>query len=208
MDDLIILTADKNTETVIDTILSKRIQSLNISRIVYKIFVHPHHDSGMLNESHEFLRAFQNQYKYAIAIFDKQDCGLLDTRDNIERAVEQKLNTSGWNNRSSVIAIDPELEIWMWVDSPHLYKALGWGQLELDDWLTQESLRLSGRIKPADPKKAIESALAEKRIPRSSSIYGEIAATVSLANCTDGSFLKFKTTLQNWFGNPYPNQEA
>lgn len=38
-----------------------------------------------------------------------------------------------------------------------------------------------------------------KGIPRSSSIYQDIAERVSVNRCQDPSFLRFKTILQNWF---------
>jgi hypothetical protein len=201
MDNLIVLVADKNTEAVINTLFSQRINSLNIKPIAHKIFIHPHRDSGLLNESHEFLRQFNNQYQYAMVIFDKEGCGKSESRRNIENTIETNLSNNGWQSRCVAIVIEPELEIWMWSSSPHVAKALGWEQLELAGFLEQKLVPLLNSGKPERPKEAIESALREKRIPRSSSIYSEITSKVSLDRCSDSSFLKFRQTLQQWFPN-------
>jgi len=198
--DVIILVADTNMKKTIETILD-RPKSLSIRKITSEVFVHPEHDAGVFNKAHEYLRLFQSQYKYAMVLFDKKDCGFKGNRENIEKKVEDNLIKSGWSGRCSVIAIDPELEIWVWSESPHVATALGWEKKELDSWLQENNFILSNETKPHDPKEAMESALAnaKERIPRSSSIYAEIARNVSLKFCTDSSFLKFKKTLQQWF---------
>jgi hypothetical protein len=134
-----------------------------------------------------------------MVLFDKEGCGDFSERASIERMIEKRLNDSGWNNRCAVIVLDPELEIWVWSDSPHVAAALGWNQLELNLWLQQKSLCSSDSQKPHNPKEAMEFVLREKRIPRSSAIYAEIASKVSLERCSDISFLKFKIVLKQWF---------
>lgn len=197
--DVIILVADTNMKITVSTILLERLKSLNVQKITFDIFVHQEHDAGVFNRAHEFLCPFQSQYKYAMVLFDKKDCGFIGNRINIENSVENNLKNSGWNGRCSAIAIDPELEIWVWSNSPHVATALGWEKKELDSWLQNKNFITSIGTKPRDPKEEMESALNIKRIPRSSSIYAEIAKKVSLISCIDRSFLKFRTTLQQWF---------
>jgi len=202
--DVIILVADTNMEKTVSAILTRQ-ESLKIHEIKFDVFVHPEHDAGVFNNAHEYLRycqsQSQSQYKYAMVLFDKKDCGFKGNREDIEKKVEDNLIKSGWGDRCSVIAIDPELEIWVWSESPHVATALGWKMGKLNSWLKKNNFILSNETKPRDPKEAMESALAKKRIPRSSSIYAEIAQNVSLKFCTDSSFLKFKKTLQQWFSN-------
>lgn len=98
------------------------------------------------------------------------------------------------------IVFKPELEIWLWVDSPHTANELGWDNYpNLKDFLIQRGLWISGKLKPDRPKEAVEAALWKRKIPRSSSIYYNIAKKVSLERCTDASFHNFKSLLKRWF---------
>lgn len=70
--------------------------------------------------------------------------------------------------RTEVVVIDPELEIWVWSASPHVEDVLGWkgSTPPLRSWLCNQGLWGDDRPKPQDPKRAMEGALYEKRIPR------------------------------------------
>jgi hypothetical protein len=111
------------------------------------------------------------------------------------------LSQNGWGQRTSAIVIDPELEIWVWSDSPHVDEVLGWSgrQPDLRTWLTQRGSITDRNGKPNLPKEATEAALKEVRKPRSSSIYQQLAEKVSLGRCVDPAFIKLKNTLQSWF---------
>lgn len=196
--DIVFLVADKNMETTVSTLLTRQ-GSLDIRVITCDIFIHQYRDTGVLNNSHDFLRPFQNKYKYAMVLLDREGCGDNRERKVIEETVENFLNSSGWQGRCATIVFDPELEIWVWSDSPHVAKALGWEQTEINSWLQQKKFCSLGNQKPTRPKEAMEEALREKKIPRSSYIYKEIASQVSLKNCSDPSFLKFREVLQRWF---------
>jgi hypothetical protein len=45
----------------------------------------------------------------------------------------------------------------------------------------------------------MEAALREVRIPRSSSLYGQLAEKVGLQRCADESFRRFGNVLVSWF---------
>lgn len=198
INDLIVLVADKNMAAVVFRVLT-RWQSMRIRETTSKIYVHPYRDAGVLSGAHEFLRPFLNHYSYAMVLFDREGCGDFQSREAIEKMVEEHLNNSGWSSRCAVIVLDPELEIWVWSNSPHVAETLGWEQSELNLWLEKNSFRPSVSQKPERPKEAMELALREKKIPRSSAIYAEIALKVSIERCSDNGFLKFKRILQQWF---------
>lgn len=198
MKDLIALVADKNMEFAIKGIL-KRTASLNIREISYDIKVHSHRDPGIYKTAHDFLRIFINKYSYAIIMLDKEGCGCNEDSSQIANDIQSKLNSSGWGNRSKVIVIDPELEIWIWSDSPEVSVCMGWDNTTLRSWLQSEGHILSNIQKPQNPKLVFESALRITRKPRSSSIYREIAEKVSFERCIDPAFQKLKSTLQQWF---------
>lgn len=205
MKDLVVLVPDKNVYSGIDGLLSRH-ESLNIKQISYEIFVHPLHDPGVYDDAANFLRQFSNQYLYALVFVDYEGSGQEQTLPgDIAIKVRKEIERNGWSNRVEVIVFDPELEIWVWADSPHTASALGWNSFPgLKNWLTQQGFWAQNAAKPQRPKEAVEIALRKKRIPRSSSIYQEIAQNVSLIGCQDDSFIKFKNILQQWF----PKEES
>jgi hypothetical protein len=169
---------------------------------LYDIFVHPEKDPGCLLKAHDFLRAFSSSYSHALVMFDRQGCGRDErSRDELEKMVEDHLRQSGWAGRSTAIAIDPELENWVWTGSHHVDAVLGWKgrSTGLRDWLISEGFLGAQEVKPARPKQAVEKALWLARKPRSSSLYLQLAKRVSLSGCTDGAFRKLQKTLSNWF---------
>lgn len=198
MKDLIVLVADKNMEFAVKGIL-QRTASLKIRKIFYDIKVHNHRDPGVYRTAHDFLRIFNNKYQYALVILDKEGCGCNENSPKIASDIQLKLDISGWKDRSQVIVLDPELEIWVWSDSPEVALCIGWNNSELRDWLQSEGHISPSAHKPHNPKLVFEDALRIKRKPRSSSIYGKLAERVSLERCTDKAFRTFKDTLQNWF---------
>src|SRR4029077_8753446 len=115
-----------------------------------------------------------------------------------------RLGEAGWGDRAAAIVISPELENWVWSDSPHIDRALGWGgsEVPLKDWLGERGSRNAEAIKPARPKEAVELALRIAYKPRSSSIYFELAQSVSTDRCTDPAFLKLRRCLREWFPPP------
>ena len=197
----LILVADKNMEATIRGIL-QRPESLGIRAITFDIYVHIHRDPGCLLESHSFLMPFNQNYQQAIVMFDREGCGQENSsREELEVSVEDQVSLMGWGNRSSAIVIDPELEAWVWKNSPHVSNALGWGNnlIDLHNWLRENDFLSENEIRPRNPKEALEAALRIVRKPRSSAIYSILAQQVSLRNCIDPSFLKLRTSLQDWF---------
>lgn len=200
--ELICLVADKDMEQTILGLLSRG-PSLGIrSSLSYQIFIHPLRDPGCFYESHHFLRQFANQFQYALVLFDYEGSGQeSDPPSEVETYCEQQLASNGWGQRSRVILLNPELEIWVWSNSPHVDACLNWSQRnpDLRTWMRQQKLLGPDEIKPQRPKEALERALQEVRKPRSSAIYRQLASKVSLKGCTDPSFRRLQTTLQTWF---------
>ncbi len=199
--DLIVVVADRNMEAAISAILSRN-QSLGIKPLSFKVYVHFHRDPGCRLESHLLLKPYVNNYAHAIVMFDRSGCGRdFLPREDLEAAVEQNLSGTGWNARAVALVLDPELETWVWKDSPHVDAALGWTgrNPNLPAWLRLGGFIEEGEIFPRRPKEAMEKALRIVRKPRSSSIYSQLGKTVGLRNCINPTFLKLKNTLQQWF---------
>jgi hypothetical protein len=199
--DVIFLVADRNIEAAVQGLLS-RTRSLAIRPTTFVIRTHPGKDPGCYGKAHEFLRAFHRRYAYGIVIFDREGRGN-DTqpRETLESEVEHRLAGTGWHDRARAIVLDPELETWVWSDSPHVDVALGWTQRSpaLRSWLAEQGFLEQNQVKPDRPKEAMEAVLRFVRKPRSSAIYQYLAVKLSLRRCTDPAFEKFTTTLQQWF---------
>jgi len=205
--DLIVLVADKNMESAVSGVL-RRHHSLGIRPVTADIRRHPEKDCGCRMGGIEFLSPFVNQYDHAVLMFDFEGCGI-ETKDvqELENEIEAALRER-WGDRGSVIIIAPELDIWVWSDSPHVDRVLGWtGKApDLRSWLTEQVFLLPEQEKPIRPKEALEKALYVARKPRSSSIYQALAEKVSFARCGDRAFLKLKETLKKWFQEEKNNE--
>jgi hypothetical protein len=179
----------------------KRHHSLGIHEISYKVVQQPTHDSGVLQSGHKLLESQNKNYRHALEICDRHGCGKEALpREELETLIENQLSNH-WADRAAAIVIDPELENWVWTDSPHVAQVIGWpgGMPALRTWLQNEGLLIRGCAKPTDPKAAFQKALRWTRKPSSSSLFQTIASKVSLQACTDPAFLKLRATLQRWF---------
>ena len=197
---LVALAADRDIEEAI-TKLFARPEALGVVPFRYEIRRHPRRDPGCRVDAADFLRPFSNRFSHALVVFDRDGCGDPGPREDIEARVESELRRSGWEDRGRAVVIDPELEVWVWSNSPAVLSALRWtqGHQALRSWLAAEQLWNSGSAKPHDPKAAMLRCLQETRRRRSARIFGEIAAGTSLEGCCDPAFGKIRTVLREWY---------
>ena len=202
--DLVILTADRDARFAIQGILA-RWKALGIRQIVDPLcVVHPQRDPGVFHNLDDgLLPAFARTHRHAMVIMDREGSGVEHLKSSVEmeETIEAALRAKGWGDRAAAIVIDPELEAWIWADSPHVAEVLGWqGRTpNLASWLEQKNWKTPDSPKPSRPKEALDAALYETKIPHSSSLFRKLAEKISLLRCTDRSFLKMRTTLQRWF---------
>jgi hypothetical protein len=199
--DLVVLTADKNMKFAIQALIN-RPEAIGIRHISTMFYIHPERDPGCLLRADAFLRPFIQRYAHAIVVFDREGCGSSQkARVELEDSVAETLSRSGWGERTDAIVIDPELENWVFSHSPEVDLAMGWAGRTppLRSWLEERGFLIAGQAKPSRPKEAMQAALRHVRMPRSSSIYSQIAERVSVGRCTDQAFLKLKQRLQSWF---------
>lgn len=202
--DIVFLVPCHNIEFSLRGLLTRH-ESLGFRKLVdrdYDIRRHPKRDPGCLQDSHNFLRPFCSQYAYALVLFDRAGCGKdYLSKDRLEKMVEEQLAVNGWGDRAAAIVFDPELEVWVWSESPHVDDVLGWKgkQPDLTTWLVEQGFKKEGAAKPLQPKEAVEKALRISRKARSAALYKQLAEKVGLKKCTDPAFDKFKTVMQTWF---------
>jgi hypothetical protein len=202
--DLVVLVADQDIEFAVRGLLSRH-EALGFTKLVsqdYDVYRHPEKDPGCLLQCHDFLRPFFNLYAHALVMFDRSGCGKDGlSRERLENIVEKQLAINGWNDRAAVIVFDPELEVWVWSESPHVDAVLGWKgkQPNLTTWLLERGFKQEDEAKPNCPKEAVEEALRIAQKARSAALYKQLAERVSLRKCVDPAFDKLKTILQTWF---------
>jgi len=201
--DLVVLVPCKDCEETIRALLSERCPALGIRELTFDIYPQSLHDPSVYRNGHAFLRQFTGQYHHALAVFDREGSGAADSlsREEIEAEVQARLTKNGWDDRAEVIVFDPLLDTWVWSDSPHVDRCLGWKNRcpPLREWLTEQGLWPQGTRKPLRSKEAVIAAMKKVKKSRSSAIYSQLARTVSLQRCQDAAFLKFKSVLRKWF---------
>ena len=211
--DIVLLVADLDAENALRGIV-QRWQSLGIRPLVegrqLDILRHPQRDPGCRCNAEGFLEGFVRTHRHALIVFDHAGCGWDDrAATDVEVEVEDRLSRAGWKDRCAAIVIDPELEAWVWSDSPHVAAELGWTGRHppLREWLETNRWIAGGAVKPNDPKTAMLRAMREANKPPSPRIFSKLAETVSLIRCQDRAFLKLKTTPRAWFPSAKGSQE-
>lgn len=199
--DLVVVVPDKAIEQAITGLLEHP-RKLGIRPIRSRILAHSGHDPGCYATGHELLQPFSGTASYGLVIFDRAwDGSPSGSASELERDVLEKLRPT-WSNRAGCIVIDPELEAWLWTDSPHLCEALGWSGssvAELRAWIAEKGLWAADSPKPSDPKKAFRRAAHHGNVPPSSAIFRELAGKISYERCTDRSFRLLTGLLRTWF---------
>ncbi|MCS6835757.1 MAG: hypothetical protein NZ750_07050 [Anaerolineae bacterium] len=202
--DLVVVCADLDAEQALKTMLSNNLK-LGTAPFSFSLYRHQG-DSNCRNSAHDFLKPFVDQYRFALVVFDHHGSG--DERvapDEVRRQVLENLSRAGWQGRCEAIVIAPELEAWVWSESPNVAQVMGWESTpKLRRWLQEQSLWPEQVAKPSDPKSAYEKALRQAKKARSARIFAQLAEHVSYKGCQDASFNLLLDTLKGWF----PPQEA
>ncbi|OGP93183.1 MAG: hypothetical protein A2156_08510 [Deltaproteobacteria bacterium RBG_16_48_10] len=164
-------------------------------------------DPGVWRRAHEFLRGKQYTHRHAVIILDNAwDGSPGPTR--IEANITRNMVSCGWNRtRFEVIVINPELEAWIWQDSPDVEEAFGHVRppslreklATVRHKASGQALWPPGEAKPPDPKAAVETVLSMYRLGPASPVFNEIASKVSVGQCQDPAFQKLRAALQRWF---------
>lgn len=198
--DLVALVADKSIEQAIAGLLGRH-ESLRVRPIRHRILIHPQRDPGCYHTGHEILRPFASSATNALVVLDRSWEGAPSSDPTaLASDIEQAL-AAAWGDRARCIVIDPEVEAWIWSDSPHVSEVLGWrGDLPgLRVWLEEQGYWDKHRDKPEDPKTAFRAAIRQARIPPSSAMFAELAGRVGLNRCSDPAFTRLLTCLREWF---------
>jgi len=199
--DLVCLVADRSIEAAIEAVL-RRHEALGICPLEFETLVHPERDPGCLHEPAKLLGGYTDRARHALVVLDRAwDGAPAGDAAALEKLLEQELSRIGPAGWGKAIVIEPELEAWVFSDSPHVATTLSWTEpTALRDALAAAGLWERGRAKPEDPKRAMEWVLRRVRLPRSSSLFRKLGSRVSLQRCEDRSFVRLAGILRGWFG--------
>jgi hypothetical protein len=198
--DLVALVADSHQERVLRVLLCERRAALGLRPVSFDPpYVHPTHDPGVYREAHRFLMPFRDSHQHALVILDTEFPGSPRSRATIETTIQQALDRAGWQGRSQVIAIEPELEAWVWSDSPHVEHILGLTHEEIRRFADERGWWPQGAGKPYRPKELLGIILRKANKSPSAAVFGQLAARVGLQRCSDPAFAKLRETLRAWF---------
>ena len=201
MKDLVILAADKDLEHALKGLLA-RPEALGTRPVDADIFVEPNmtlpvHCAALISWSTS-LRTTATGCSYSTTMGSGREG---TTPQDLQTTLNEAFAGSIWGERGRAVVLSPELEAWIWSDSPHVDVVAGWRNRDpkLRPWLIEQKYLRVGEVKPGRPKEAFEAALREAQKPRSASLYQQIAERVSLRRCTDTAFLELKSILSKWF---------
>jgi hypothetical protein len=199
MKDLILLVADKNAQFALRGALN-RPKALGIRPITFDSDVHSGRDGGARKTGPELLALRRHQFRRALLALDFEGSGTECTDAvALEAQLDHRLR-SAWGERAKAIVIEPELDAWVWGSDNVVAGVIEWpAGTGIRDWLRQEGFDFMSHDKPRRPKEAFEALLAKLKMPRSSALYEEIAASISLRNCHDPAFIRLREVLRGWF---------
>ncbi len=159
-------------------------------------------DPGLYVRANELLRPLTADYRRAVVIVDDEWDGSPGA-EAIEQQLRAHLADAGWSADAALaLVVCPEADVWLWSDSPHSARALGWPSWsELRPALEGEGWIAPGQAKPDRPKEAAEWALRHcgHKAPRSAALYRQVASRASIKRCEDSALERLLSTLRAWF---------
>ena len=206
--DLVVVVPDGGIEQAMRGILS-RPERVGIRPLRGVAYVKHKFDHKVFSEGHLLAAPFRRTHDHALVLLDLAwDGRPTDDAAELSRLVEARLQ-SAWGDAARCVVIDPELEVWVWSDSPHVATELGWpNSAALRAWLASQRLWRQGVAKPTDPKAAFERATRWARVVPSNAIFRSLAEKVSFERCRDGAFLSLLEILRAWFGSALRQESA
>ncbi|MGI5922318.1 MAG: methylation-associated defense system protein MAD4 [Lentisphaeria bacterium] len=207
MRDCIFLLADKNMKAAFEGFLTREsfCQSLGCGIFDFDpcqdiAVASGDSDPGLYVRGHELLRPYQATHRYAVVVLDAEWEGS-PGKEAIIGNLTENIKKTGWKSDCFVvIAIEPELENWIWQQSDHVAKGLGFN--DSSELMANKELQAAwpqGQPKPTSPKDILEKLLLKRKIPRSSALYKKITSKVSIKRCLDSEFQRLCESLRTWF---------
>ncbi|BBZ99840.1 methylation-associated defense system protein MAD4 [Bradyrhizobium diazoefficiens] len=155
-------------------------------------------DGGVHRRCHDILRPYLNTHRRALVVLDQQ-FGAERPAEEVRHDIELRLNANGWAERAIAVVIDPELEVLLWQDNPHVERALRHTGPSLRQLLAQDGRWPLSEVKPLAPKEVIQALIRANRAGPPMVVYSQIARAISTTGCVDPAFHCVRDTLRAWF---------
>ena len=155
-------------------------------------------DGGVHRRCHDILRPYLNTHRRALVVLDQKFGGERPAGE-VRADIERRLNSNGWHGRAAVVVIDPELEVLLWQDNPHVERALRHSGPSLRQVLAQDGRWPPKAEKPPAPKEVMQALIRANRAGPSMVVYSQIARAVSTAGCIDPAFHRIRDMFRAWF---------
>ena len=208
MRDCLFLVADKNMEGMLKGFFSRDAfhHVMGCGHFDFDcrqdlVVAHGQNDPGLYTRANEFLQPYASTHRHAVVIVDTEWDGS-PGKDAILHRMLGHLNNAGWSDDCGcAVVIAPELENWVWQDSPHVCSALSFDGTfaALRTALENQGFWQQDEAKPDRPKEAVEWVLRQSRKGRSSEIYQQLAMRVTARGCTDTAFHALRNSFLRWF---------
>lgn len=208
MRDCLFLVADKNMEGMLKGFFSREAfhQTMGCGHFDFDwrqdlVVAHGQNDPGLYTRANAFLQPYVGTHRHAVVIVDAEWEGS-PGENTVSQRLQEHLVSAGWpDDNGCAVVIAPELENWVWQNSPHVCTALSFdGQFPmLRAKLAEQGLWQQNEAKPAHPKEAVEWVLRQSKKGRSSAIYQQLATRVTARGCTDPAFQTLRNALLRWF---------
>ncbi len=205
MKDLLVFAADADIGVFMDAILN-RPAAVGIRPLTFDIIRHPQRDAGMVQTGPELARLRKREYSKVILLWDHHGSGREKrfAAPVVAAEVSGRLDTVTWSGNHAVVALDPELEHWLWYCEPALSSYRGISRADLDAFVDDHAAHLGHSpqgLKTEQPKELFE-AIVRIRLrrtisPRDFAEIGKRAGVTGLTSST--SFRHFVQTLREWF---------
>jgi hypothetical protein len=200
--DLLVLVADNDARDVLEVLLGSRTAALGIRALDLTVLrIAGTRDADVYRKAHDHLRGMWRHYAHAVVVFDHEGSGA-ETKpaEDLESELEARLRRNGWpENRAAAVAIDPELEAWVWGPLGELAGLWDTAEDHLRRQLVAFDLDAQGKVR--QPKEALRAIhYRHTQRPVSGADLMRLARTRgNLAECRDRAFCKLLRVLREWF---------
>lgn len=208
MRDCLFLVADKNMESMLKGFFSRENFHLALGCAPFNfdfkqdlVVAHGQNDPGLYTRANALLQPYARTHRHVVVMVDVDWDGS-PGHETIKQAIQSHIINAGWvDDSGGAIVIEPELENWVWQDSIHVCNSLGYndGFQQLRSTLEAKGYWKAHDPKPHRPKEAMEWTLKQAKIPRTSSIFSQLASQVSFRGCIDPAFQNLLMALRRWF---------
>lgn len=215
--DLLAIVEGRRDEEVLRAVLGRGNQ-LGIKQITFEF---RRRSGAVCKEGVEVAQFERSKFAKVILLWDHADSPYANHNPiKAQGIVQGKLNERTLKNCSKAIAVDPELEIWLWQDKDAIAKVLGADVRQVDQWILEwrqqlekfiDGNLLSQRkvnLQHDDawtavtklPKEALDWVCRRAQVKPNAELLGEIARRSDLKlwrQCD--SFRLLVRTLRKWF---------